>query len=60
MSQPNSPNIVSTPAHSFQPYDADDGDTSPWVKLDGNAGPADFHGGRVCGEFVDSAPWVQV
>jgi hypothetical protein len=61
VSQPNSPNIVSTPAQSYQPYDADgDGGTAPWVKLEENGGPADIHTGRVSGEFADSAPWVQV
>jgi hypothetical protein len=56
MPQPVSPKITSTPAAPGMPYDARDGDanTSPWRKLDGNAGPADIHSGRVTGEFEDS------
>lgn len=60
MSQPNSPNIVSTPAQSYQPYDADGAPTPPFVKLEQNAGPANINTGRVTGEFPDSAPWDQV
>ena len=60
VSQPNSPNIVSIPAHSFQPYEPDGDGTAPWAKLEENAGPADIHTGHVTGDFADSAPWRQV
>jgi hypothetical protein len=62
MAQPVSAHIVSTPSSQGQPYDPVDSDdnTSPWVKLEGNAGPADIHSGRVHGEFPDSGVWKQV
>jgi hypothetical protein len=61
MPQPNSPNIVSTPSHPGQPYDAEDqGAVGKWDKLDADGGPADIHDGRVTGDFPDSPPWRQV
>jgi hypothetical protein len=61
MPQPVSSPITSTPSQDGQPYDAtNDADVGPWVSLDDNSGPASLQGGRVTGEFPDSAPWRQV
>lgn len=62
MPQPVSPPITSTPSVPGQPYSPVDNDdrTPPWVKLEGNAGPADIHTGHVTGEFPDSGVWQQV
>jgi hypothetical protein len=62
MAQPVSAHVISTPAFPGQPYNPVDNDdtTSPWVKLEQNAGPADIHSGRVSGEFPDSGVWEQV
>jgi hypothetical protein len=61
MPQPVSSPITSTPSVDGQPYDATaDGPVGPWVALEDNSGPASLQGGRVTGDFVDSAPWRQV
>lgn len=55
MPQPNSPKITSPPAVPGMPYDPCDGGdgTGPWKKLDGNAGAADIHTGRVTAPYDD-------
>jgi hypothetical protein len=62
MPQPVSSPITSTPSVPGQPYDPVDNDdiTSPWVKLEENAGAASINTGRVSGEFPDSGVWKQV
>ena len=50
--------VVSTPAHTGQPYDAtSDAATGPWVKISANlpGGSEDLWRS----EFPDSPPWQQ-
>jgi hypothetical protein len=61
MPQPVSPKITSTPSQPGQPYDPVEEDTSPWTKLERNAGPANINTGRVTGGFTDEEDrWRQM
>jgi len=62
MSAPNSPNIVSVPAHPGQPWDAtSDSSIGGWDTLDRHAGPVSLTTGRGTGEdFPSGSGWKQV
>lgn len=60
MPQPVSAPITSTPSSRGQPYDATANNTSPWTKLEQNAGPASINDGHVTGGFASGDGWKQV